>query len=61
MWDIQNGKGEHCYYLFEYERSDYDNMPEPKPIEINYENNSSEIKDNAIEIDIKNYINQNLL
>lgn len=61
MWDIQNGKGEHCYYLFEYERSDYDNMPEPKPIEINYANNSSEIKDNAIEIDIKNYINQNLL
>lgn len=61
MWDIQNGKGEHCYYLFEYERSDYDNMPEPKPIEISYENNSSEIKDNAIEIDIKNYINQNLL
>ena len=61
MWDIQNGKGEHCYYLFEYERSDYDNMPEPKPIEINYENNSSEIKDNTIEIDIKNYINQNLL
>lgn len=61
MWDIQNGKGEHCYYLFEYERSDYDNMPEPKPIEINYENNSSEIKDNIIEIDIKNYINQNLL
>ena len=61
MWDIQNGKGEHCYYLFEYERSDYDNMPEPKPIEINYENNSSGIKDNTIEIDIKNYINQNLL
>lgn len=61
MWDIQNGKGEHCYYLFEYERSDYDNMPEPKPIEISYEKNSSEIKDVTIETDIKNYINQNLL
>ena len=61
MWEVKNGKDEHCYYLFEYERNNYDNLPEPKPIEIKYDNNASETKDETIENDIRNYIAENLL
>lgn len=61
MWEVKNGKDEHCYYLFEYERNNYDNLPEPKPIEIKYDNNASETKDETIENDIRNYVAENLL
>ena len=61
MWDIQDGTGKHCYYLFEYERSNYDNVPEPKPIEINYSNSYQDIVQTEIENNITTYINNNVL
>ena len=61
MWDIQDGKGKHCYYLFEYERSNYDNVPEPKPIEITYNNSYQNVIQTEIKNNITTYINDNIL
>ena len=61
MWDIQDGTGKHCYYLFEYERSNYDNVPEPKPIEISYNNSYQNINQTEIENNISIYMNNNVL
>ena len=61
MWDIQDGTGKHCYYLFEYERSNYDNVPEPKPIEITYNNSYQNVIQTEIKNNITTYINNNIL
>lgn len=61
MWDIQDGTGKHCYYLFEYERSNYDNVPEPKPIEITYNNSYQNVIQTEIKNNITTYINDNIL
>lgn len=61
MWDIQDGTGKHCYYLFEYERSNYDNVPEPKPIEITYNNSYQDVIQTEIKNNITTYINDNIL
>ena len=61
MWDIQDGTGKHCYYLFEYERSNYDNVPEPKPVEITYNNSYQNVIQTEIKNNITTYINDNIL
>ena len=61
MWDIQDGTGKHCYYLFEYERSNYDNVPEPKPVEITYNNSYQNVIQTEITNNITTYINDNIL
>lgn len=61
MWDIQDGTGKHCYYLFEYERSNYDNVPEPKPVEITYNNSYQDVIQTEIKNNITTYINDNIL
>lgn len=61
MWDITRGNGDHAYYLFEYERNDYNQTPEQKAIEIIYTENHSEITDNSIETAIKKDVVNNIL
>ena len=61
MWDITRGNGDHAYYLFEYEKNNYNQTPEQKAIEIIYTENHSEITDSSIETDIKKDIVNNIL
>ena len=61
MWDITRGNGDHAYYLFEYEKNNYNQTPEQKAIEIIYTENHSEITDNSIETAIKKDIVNNIL
>ena len=61
MWDITKGNGDHAYYLFEYEKNNYNQTPEQKAIEIIYTENHNEITDNSIEIAIKKDIVNNIL
>ena len=61
MWDITKGNGDHAYYLFEYEKNNYNQTPEQKAIEIIYTENHSEITDNSIETAIKKDITNNIL
>lgn len=61
MWDITRGNGDHAYYLFEYEKNDYNQTPEQKAIEIIYTENHSEITDNSIETAIKKDVINNIL
>lgn len=61
MWDITKGNGDHAYYLFEYEKNNYNQTPEQKAIEIIYTENHSEITDNSIETAIKKDIVNNIL
>ncbi len=61
MWDITRGNGDHAYYLFEYERNDYNQTPEQKVIEIIYTENHSEITDSSIETAIKKDVINNIL
>lgn len=61
MWDITRGNGDHAYYLFEYEKNNYNQTPEQKAIEIIYTENHSEITDNSIETAIKKDITNNIL
>ena len=61
MWDITRGNGDHAYYLFEYEKNNYNQTPEQKAIEIIYTENHSEITDSSIETAIKKDIIDNIL
>ena len=61
MWDITRGNGDHAYYLFEYEKNNYNQTPEQKAIEIIYTKNHSEITDSSIETAIKKDIINNIL
>lgn len=61
MWDITRGNGDHAYYLFEYEKNDYNQTPEQKAIEIIYTENHSEITDNSIETAIRKDVINNIL
>lgn len=61
MWDITRGNGDHAYYLFEYEKNNYNQAPEQKAIEIIYTENHSEITDSSIETAIKKDIINNIL
>ena len=61
MWDITRGNGDHAYYLFEYEKNDYNQTPEQKAIEIIYSENHSEITDSSIETAIKKDVVNNIL
>lgn len=61
MWDITRGNGDHAYYLFEYEKNNYNQTPEQKAIEIIYTENHSEITDSLIETAIKKDIVNNIL
>ena len=61
MWDITKGNGDHAYYLFEYEKNNYNQTPEQKAIEIIYTENHSEITDSLIETAIKKDIVNNIL
>lgn len=61
MWDITKGNGDHAYYLFEYEKNNYNQTPEQKAIEIIYTESHSEITDNSIETAIKKDIVNNIL
>ena len=61
MWDITRGNGDHAYYLFEYEKNNYNQTPEQKAIEIIYTENHSEITDSSIETAIKKDIINNIL
>lgn len=61
MWDITRGNGDHAYYLFEYEKNNYNQTPEQKAIEIIYTENHSEITDSSIETAIKKDIMDNIL
>ena len=61
MWDITKGNGDHAYYLFEYEKNNYNQTPEQKAIEIVYTENHSEITDSSIETAIKKDITNNIL
>lgn len=61
MWDVVRGNGDHAYYLFEYEKNNYNQTPEQKAIEIIYTENHSEITDNSIETAIKKDIMDNIL
>ena len=61
MWDITKGNGDHAYYLFEYEKNNYNQTPEQKAIEIIYTENHSEITDSSIETAIKKDIINNIL
>ena len=61
MWDITRGNGDHAYYLFEYEKNDYNQTPEQKAIEIIYTENHSEITDSSIETAIKKDVVNNIL
>lgn len=61
MWDITRGNGDHAYYLFEYEKNNYNQTPEQKAIEIIYTENHSEISDNSIETAIKKDVVNNIL
>lgn len=61
MWDITKGHGDHAYYLFEYEKNNYNQTPEQKAIEIIYTENHSEITDSSIETAIKKDITNNIL
>ena len=61
MWDITRGNGDHAYYLFEYEKNNYNQTPEQKAIEIIYTENHSEITDSSIETAIKKDITNNIL
>ena len=61
MWDITKGNGDHAYYLFEYEKNNYNQTPEQKAIEIIYTENHSEITDSSIETAIKKDITNNIL
>ena len=61
MWDITKGNGDHAYYLFEYEKNNYNQTPEQKAIEIIYTENHSEITDSSIETAIKKDIVNNIL
>ena len=61
MWNITKGNGDHAYYLFEYEKNNYNQTPEQKAIEIIYTENHSEITDSSIETAIKKDITNNIL
>ena len=61
MWDVTKGNGDHAYYLFEYEKNNYNQTPEQKAIEIVYTENHSEIADSSIETAIKKDITNNIL
>lgn len=61
MWDITKGNGDHAYYLFEYEKNNYNQTPEQKAIEIIYTENHSEITDSSIETAIKKDVINNIL
>lgn len=61
MWDVTKGNGDHAYYLFEYEKNNYNQTPEQKAIEIIYTENHSEITDSSIETAIKKDITNNIL
>lgn len=61
MWDITRGNGDHAYYLFEYEKNNYNQTPEQKAIEIIYTENHSEITDSSIETAIRKDITNNIL
>lgn len=61
MWDITKGNGDHAYYLFEYEKNNYNQTPEQKAIEIIYIENHSEITDSSIETAIKKDVINNIL
>lgn len=61
MWDVTRGNGDHAYYLFEYEKNNYNQTPEQKAIEIIYTENHSEITDSSIETAIKKDITNNIL
>ena len=61
MWDITRGNGDHAYYLFEYEKNDYNQTPEQKAIEIIYTEKHSEITDSSIETAIKKDVVNNIL
>lgn len=61
MWEIKNGNGDHSYYLFEYENHEYNQTPEPKPIEISYDKNSEEITQTKQEQDIRQDVENNIL
>ena len=61
MWDVTRGNGDHAYYLFEYEKNNYNQTPEQKAIEIIYTENHSEITDSLIETAIKKDITNNIL
>lgn len=61
MWDITKGNGDHAYYLFEYEKNNYNQTPEQKAIEIIYTENHSEITDSSIETAIRKDITNNIL
>lgn len=61
MWDVTRGNGDHAYYLFEYEKNNYNQTPEQKAIEIIYTENHSEITDSSIETAIKKDIINNIL
>lgn len=61
MWEIQDGKGKHCYYLFEYEKNDYDNVPALRPFEIKYNSLAADQPKTAVEDDIASYIDKNII
>ena len=61
MWDITRGNGDHAYYLFEYEKNDYNQTPEQKAIELIYTQNHNEITDSSIETAIKKDVVNNIL
>lgn len=61
MWDVVRGNGDHAFYLFEYKKSDYNQTPDKKALEIIYSVNHEEMTDEVIESNIKEDIIENIL
>ncbi len=61
MWDVVRGNGDHAFYLFEYKKSNYNQTPDKKVLEIIYSVNHEEMADEVIESNIKEDIIENIL
>ena len=61
MWDVVRGNGDHAFYLFEYKKSNYNQTPDKKALEIIYSVNHEEMTDEIIESNIKEDIIKNIL
>lgn len=61
MWDVVRGNGDHAFYLFEYKKSNYNQTPDKKALEIIYSVNHEEMTDEVIESNIKEDIIENIL
>lgn len=61
MWDVVRGNGDHAFYLFEYKKSNYNQTPDKKSLEIIYSINHEEMTDKVIESNIKEDVTKNIL